>query len=63
MGNEIQTTCVSERFSSHTQARIRPAATRSFDQGSALRQTLIEAMVQAVAEGSDPRLGETRALA
>jgi hypothetical protein len=61
MGDGIQITRVSERFSSHTQARSRPAAHRTSDQRDALRERLIEAMVETVAEGSDPRLSESRA--
>jgi hypothetical protein len=60
MGDGIQITRVSKRFSSHTQATP-PAAHGTSGQHQTPRQQLIEAMVEVIAEGSDPRLGETRA--
>jgi hypothetical protein len=63
MGDGIQINRVAERSSSHTLVRSRPALRRTFGDTQALREKLIAAMVEVVAEGSDPRLGETRALA
>jgi hypothetical protein len=62
MGNGIQISRVGERFSSHTQAQ--PRAGRTFTVGDieALRERLIAATVEVLAEGSDPRLWWTRAL-
>jgi hypothetical protein len=56
MGNGIQTRRIGERFSSHTQAHSRPRRNGTSDQPEALRQRLIDAMVEVVAEGGDPRL-------
>jgi hypothetical protein len=61
MGDGIHIKRVSERFSSHTHARPRRLVRRRFDDTDALRQKLIDAMVEAVADGGDPRLVETRA--
>jgi hypothetical protein len=56
MGDGIQINRVAERFSSHTQMHPRPRRhTRSGDQ-QALRETLIAALVEVVADGGDPRL-------
>ncbi|HTZ65542.1 MAG TPA: hypothetical protein VMB51_15670 [Solirubrobacteraceae bacterium] len=63
MGNGIRIDRTAERFSSHTQAHARPRRSRTSAQASALRETLIAAIVEVVAEGGDPRLGESRALA
>jgi hypothetical protein len=61
MGSGIQINRVAERFSSHTLSRSRPPYSRTFQDGEALRESLITAMVEVVAEGGDPRLGESRA--
>jgi hypothetical protein len=61
MGDGIQITHVAKRFSSHTLSHSRPdhKASRAT---TALRERLIAAMVEVVAEGGDPRLGRTRVL-
>jgi hypothetical protein len=61
MGNGIHSNRVAERFSSHTQMHSRPRRDRAFADTQALRGTLIEALVEVVAEGSDPRLTKSRA--
>ena len=62
MGDGIQINRVAERFSSHTLSHTRPSEYRTSRDLKALREQLIAAMVEVVAEGGDPRLGETRAL-
>ena len=57
MGDGIQINRVAERFSSHTLSRSRPAGHGTSADKKALRETLIAAMVEVVAEGGDPRLG------
>ncbi len=61
MGDGIQINRMAESFSSHTLARPRRSGTRTRADAEGLRQRLIEAMVEAVAEGSDPRLAQSRA--
>ena len=62
MGDGIQINRVAERFSSHTLSRSRPCwATGLPATRSALREKLIAAMVEVVAEGGDPRLVKSRA--
>jgi hypothetical protein len=56
MGDGIQINRVAERFSSHTLSRSRPSGHRTSGDTKALRDKLIAAMVEVVAEGSDPRL-------
>jgi hypothetical protein len=56
MGNGIQINRVAERYSSHTQMHSPPRRHRSSAATQALREKLIAALVEAVAEGSDPRL-------
>jgi hypothetical protein len=56
MGDGIQINRVAERFSSHTQMHSSPRRrTRSADT-RALREKLIAALVEVVADGGDPRL-------
>jgi hypothetical protein len=62
MGNGIQISRVGERFSSHTQAQRRASRSRSVGDTEALRDRLIAATVEVIAEGSDPRLPWSRAL-
>ncbi len=57
MGDGIQINRVAERFSSHTLSRSRPSGRATSGNKKALRETLIAAMVEIVAEGGDPRLG------
>jgi hypothetical protein len=57
MGDGIQINRVAERFSSHTLARSRPSGHRGSGDTKALREKVIAAMVEVVAEGGDPRLG------
>jgi hypothetical protein len=59
MGDGIQINRVAERFSSHTLSHSRPSGHRTSGTSSeaqALREKLIAAMVEVVAEGGDPRL-------
>jgi hypothetical protein len=56
MGNGIQINRVAERFSSHTQTHSRPRGHGSSADRKTLREKLIAALVEVVAEGSDPRL-------
>jgi hypothetical protein len=56
MGDGIQINSVAERFSSHTQMRSRLRRRRSSANRRALREKLIAALVEVVAEGGDPRL-------
>ena len=49
-----------ERFPSHPQTHRYRARPRTLGAAAALRQTLIAAAVEVVAEGNHPRLGETR---
>jgi hypothetical protein len=62
MGDAIQINRMAERFSSHTLSHSRPAGRRSSRDLKALRERLIQAIVEVVAEGGDPRLGKSRAL-
>jgi hypothetical protein len=61
MGDGIQINRMGERFSSHTQMRSRSRGHSRSANTQALRESLIAAMVEVVAEGSDPRLGKSRA--
>ncbi len=56
MGDGIQINRVAERFSSHTQTHSRTRGRRSSADTQALRERLIAALVEVVAEGGDPRL-------
>jgi hypothetical protein len=56
MGDGIQVSRVGERFSTHTQAHARSRRHGSSEEAGALRQRLIDAIVEVVAEGGDPRL-------
>jgi hypothetical protein len=56
MGSGIQINGFSERFSSHTQTHSRPSRGGTSKEAEALRQRLIDAIVEVVAEGGDPRL-------
>ncbi len=60
MGSEIHITRVVDGFSSHTQMRSRSRAHRTSRDRQALRESLIAATVEAVAEGSVPRLVQSR---
>ncbi len=62
MGDGIQINRVAERFSSHTLSHSRPRGSRTFQDGDALRERLIAALVEVVSEGGDPRLGKTLVL-
>jgi hypothetical protein len=63
MGDGIQINRLGERFSGHTQSRSRPRVSRTSQDIDRLRQRLIAATVEVVAEGSSPRLVKSRALA
>jgi hypothetical protein len=56
MGDGIQISRVGKRFSSHTQAHARSRRHGTFEEAEALRRRLIDAIVEVVAEGGDPRL-------
>ena len=57
MGDGIQINRVAERFSSHTLSRSTAlVGTGLRGRPQALRERLIAAMVEVVAEGGDPRL-------
>jgi hypothetical protein len=56
MGDGIQINRVTERFSSHTQMHSRPRRRRASADKQVLREKLIAALVEVVAEGGDPRL-------
>jgi hypothetical protein len=56
MGDGTQISRVGERFSSHTQALSRSRRHGTSREPEALRQSLIDAIVEVVAEGGDPRL-------
>jgi hypothetical protein len=62
MGDGIQINRVAERFSSHTLAHSPASNRRVSADMKALREKLIAATVEIIAEGGDPRLGGTRAL-
>jgi hypothetical protein len=63
MGDGIQANRLAERHSSHTQMRPRPRAQSPSGATPAVREKLIATMVEIVAEGGDPRLVKSRALA
>jgi hypothetical protein len=63
MQDGIQINRVADRFSSNTLAHTRPAASKAHTSRKALRERLIAATVELIAEGGDPRLGKTLALA
>jgi hypothetical protein len=63
MEDRIRINRTGERFSSHTQTRPHASADRTSQDTGALRHKLIEASVAIIAEGSDPRLGKSRARA
>jgi hypothetical protein len=61
MGDRIQINRVAERFSSHTLSASRPAGRRTSPDTTALRDKLIAATVEVIADGGDPRLSQSRA--
>jgi hypothetical protein len=62
MGNQIHINRVAEGFSSHTLSHSQPSSSWASGDVSALREKLIAATVEVVAEGGDPRLAGSRAL-
>ena len=56
MGDGIQINRVAKRFSSHTLSHSRPSGHGTSGDTNALREKLIAAIAEVVAEGSDPRL-------
>jgi hypothetical protein len=56
MGDRIHISRLGERFSSHTQAQSRPRRNRTIGDTEALREKLIAATVEVLAEAGDPRL-------
>ena len=63
MGNQIHTNRIAARFSSNTLSCSRPSGSGTSEDISAVREKLIAAAVEVLAEGGDPRLAESRALA
>ena len=61
MGDGIHRSRIRERFSSHTQMRPRAAARGTYGESQMLREKLIQATVEVVGEGSDPRLVKSQA--
>ncbi|HTZ65189.1 MAG TPA: hypothetical protein VMB51_13885 [Solirubrobacteraceae bacterium] len=61
MGDAIRINRVAERFSSHTLSRSRPARGRTSADAQGVREQLVAALVEVVAEGGDPRLVQSRA--
>jgi hypothetical protein len=62
MGDGIQINRMAERFSSHTLSRSRSSRQRTSRDTQAVREKLIAAIAEVVADDSDPRLGKSRAL-
>jgi hypothetical protein len=62
MGDELHITRIAERFSSHTLSRSRPSGQWASGDAGALRERLIGAAVEVIAEGGDPRLSRSRVL-
>jgi hypothetical protein len=60
MQDGIQINRVADRFSSHTLSHSRAAACRASTDVEAVRENLIEATVELLAEGGVPRLGQSR---
>jgi hypothetical protein len=56
MGDRIQISRLGDRFSNHTRAQSRPHRNRAGGETRAMREKLIAAMVEVLAEGGDPRL-------
>jgi hypothetical protein len=56
MGDRIEISRLGERFSNHTQAQSRLRRSRTIEDTEALRDKLIQATVEVLAEGGDPRL-------
>jgi hypothetical protein len=63
MHDGIQINRMADQFSNHTLAPTRPAGSRAHAGAKAVRERLIAATVEVLAEGGDPRLGKSRALA
>jgi hypothetical protein len=63
MEDRIRINRTGERFSSHTQTHRHAPANRTPQDTGALRHQLIEATVAIIADGGDPRLGKSLALA
>ncbi len=61
MGDGIQINRVAERFCSHTQMHSSLRGRRTSGDKKALREKLVIALVDVVAEGGDPRLTKSRA--
>jgi len=62
MGNGIRINRVAERYSSHTLSHSGPSGCTTSADLNVLREKLIAATVEVVAEGGDPRLVGSRAL-
>jgi hypothetical protein len=61
MGDGIQINRMAERCSSHTFSHTRPSGHRGSPDRKALREKLLAAAIEVVAEGGDPRLGKSLA--
>ena len=62
MGNQIDINRVAERYSSNTLSHSQPSICGASGDMDALREKLIAAAVEVLAEGGDPRLVGSRAL-
>ncbi len=56
MGSRIEISRLGERFSSHTQVQPHPRRHGAIGNSEALRDRLIAALVEVIADGGDPRL-------
>ncbi len=61
MGKQVHITRVAERFSSHTQTHPNTRARNTSGDTQTLRERLITATIEIIADGGDPRLGRSRA--
>jgi cobalamin biosynthesis protein CobD/CbiB len=61
MGEGIRINRMAERFSSHTLSQSRSSVPETSRDTAGLRERLIAALVETVAEGGDPRLVQSRA--
>jgi hypothetical protein len=59
-GDPIQISRLGERFSSNTLTRTHARRSEASRHAETLRERLIAAAVEVLAEGGDPRLGQSR---
>ncbi len=60
MGDRIRINRATGRFCSHTLSHSRPVMYTASEDHSALRERLISAIAEVLAEGGDPRLAKSR---